>query len=457
MFLFLDIRVKGIKENILLPYTGFDLINAKIKEIAWMLVNKKGKTVERKHFTAYKDGFVKKGDYDFYKEFPNDKTLDAPYEFAFILNVLMADALNSCEVIVMNNILLKNKLIIEALGHNNYSLYQSKSRMDIGEELLKTFSKSGKKDNILLTETWDFFFSKNIPKNINLLSSLKTVSKYFVKLVWHNYINIKPKVKYHSQPIYLNQLISPNVKSIHTTKYLLADNGVKKLWFRKETSNTYTDFGNIVSFKHFNEKTSLTAWKEYRYEFGKLKQITISNSKVGQQLRYQYNYDSNGLLKTIDRYDKNGDSLGHINFHYNSINELISEFICKPDDSFIDTKYRQNGLGAICKEKCNYFFEKSYSKEYARINEYGKPNSSLRYKAIEGKPDGILIEKKFQYKKNLLVECITNKSAYDYGLNSTSKSELNYELNNRGDWILKKHKIDGKLTQTTIREIEYFN
>jgi len=457
MFLFVDIRVKGIKENILLPYTGFYLINAKIKEIAWLLVNKKGKTIERKHFTAYKDGFVRKGDYDFYKDFPNDKTLETPCEFTFILNVLMADALNSCEVIVMNNILIKNKLTIEALGHNNDSLYHSKSRMDFGEELLKIFSTSGKKDNILLTETWDFFFSKNIPKNINLLSCLKTVSKYFIKLVWHNYIKIKPKVKYHSQPIYLNQLISPNVKSIHTTKYLLADNGVKKLWFRKETSNTYTDFGNIVTFKHFNEKTSLTAWKEYRYEYGLLKQITISNSKDGQLFLYQYNYDSNGFLKTIDRYDKNGDSLGHINFHYNSNNELISEFICKPDDSFIDTKYRQNGLGAICKEKCNYFFEKIYSKEYARINEYGKPISSLRYKAIEGKPNGILIEKKFKYKRNLLVECITNKSAYDYGLNSTSKSELNYELNNRGDWILKKHKIDGKLTQTTIREIEYFN
>lgn len=457
MFLFLDIRVKGIKENILLPYTGFDLINAKIEEIAWLLVNKKGKTIERKHFTAYKDGFVRKGDYDFYKEFPNDKILEAPCEFTFILNVLMADALNSCEVIVMNNILLKNTLIIEALGRNNDSLYHSKSRMDFGEELLKIFSKSGKKDNILLTETWDFFFSKNIPKNINLLSNLKTVSNCFVKLVKHNYINIKPKVKYHSQPIYLNQLISPNVKSIHTTKYLLADNGVKKLWFRKETSNTYTDFGNIVTFKHFNEKNLLTAWKEYRYEFGLLKQITISNSKVGQQLRYQYNYNSNGLLKTIDRYDKNGDSLGHINFHYNSNNELISEFICKPDDSFVDTKYRHNGLGVICKEKCNFFFEKSYSKEYIRINEYGKPNSSVQYKAIEGKPNGIIVEKKFQYKKNLLVECITNKSAYDFGLNSTSKSEFNYELNERGDWILKKHKIDGKLTQTTIREIEYFN
>lgn len=457
MFLFLDIRVKGIKENILLPYTGFDLINAKIKEIAWLLVNKKGKTIERKHLTAYKDGFVKMGDYDYYKEFPNDKSLDSPCEFTFILNVLMADALNTCEVIVMNNILLKNTLIIEALGRNNDSLYHSKSRMDFGEELLKIFSKSGKKDNILLTEAWDFFFSKNIPKNINLLSSLKTLSNCFVKLVKHNYINIKPKVKYHSQPIYLNQLISPNVKSIHTTRYLLADNGVKKLWFRKETSNTYTDFGNIVTFKHFNEKTSLTAWKEYRYEYGLLKQITISNSKDGQLFLYQYNYDSNGFLKTIDRYDKNGDSLGHINFHYNSNNELIGEFICKPDDSFIDTKYRQNGLGVICKEKCNYFFEKSYSKEYIRINEYGKPISSVRYKAIEGKPDGILIEKKFKYKRNLLVECITNKSAYDFGLNSTSKSELNYELNNRGDWILKKHKIDGKLTQTTIREIEYFN
>ena len=64
MYLFLDIRVKGVKENILLPYTSFDLINAKIKEIAWLLVNKNGKTIEREYFVSYKDGFVKKREYE---------------------------------------------------------------------------------------------------------------------------------------------------------------------------------------------------------------------------------------------------------------------------------------------------------------------------------------------------------------------------------------------------------
>lgn len=457
MYLFLDIRVKGVKENFLLPYTSFDLINAKIKEIAWLLVNKNGKTIEREHFVAYKDGFVKKREYDYYKELQDDNSLDTPYELSFILNVLMVDALNSCKLIIMNNILLNDSLIIENLDFKNDSPYLNKRRLGIDEELLEVLTKKWKKRNIVLSEANDTLFNDSIPKRINLLSGLQTVSNSFLSLVNHNYIYVKPKVKYHSEPITVNQLISPHVKSISSTRYLLTDNGVKKLTFRKETSNTYTEFGNVVTFKHFNENNTLTAWKEYRYEYGLLKEVTINNSKAGQLFRYQYNYDSNGLLKTIDRYDKNGDSLGHINFHYNSNNELISEFICKPDDSFIDTKYRQNGLGAICKEKCNYFFEKSYSKEYARINEYGKPISSVRYKAIEGKPNGILIEKKFKYKRNLLVECITNKSAYDYGLNSTSKSELNYELNNRGDWILKKHKIDGKLTQTTIREIEYFN
>lgn len=457
MYLFLDIRVKGVKENILLPYTSFDLINAKIKEIAWLLVNKNGKTIEREHFVAYKDGFIKKREYDYYKELQDDKSLDTPYELRFILNVLMVDALNSCKLIIMNNILLNDSLIIENLALNNESPFLCKRRLGIDEELFQVFSKKWKKNSIVLSETYDKLFSESILKRINLLSSLKTVSNSFLRLAKHNYIHLKPKVKYHPEPITVNQLISPNVKSISSTRYLLTDNGVKKLIFRKETSNTYTEFGNVVTFKHFNENNTLTTWKEYRYEYGLLKEVTINNSKAGQLFLYQYNYDSNGLLKNIDRYNKNGDSLGHINFHYNSNNEVTGEFICKPDDSFVDTKYRHNGLGIICKEKCNYFFEKSYSKEYARINEYGKPNSSVRYKAIDGKPNGIFIEKKFKYKRNLLVECITNKSAYDNSLNTTSKSEFNYELNNRGDWISKEHKIDGKLTQTTIREIEYFN
>jgi len=57
----------------------------------------------------------------------------------------------------------------------------------------------------------------------------------------------------------------------------------------------------------------------------------------------------------------------------------------------------------------------------------------------------------------LLVECITNKSAYDYNLNTTTKSKFNYEFNERGDWVSKEQFINGQLALTTIREIEYFN
>lgn len=457
MFLFLDIRVKGIKENFLLPYTSFDLINAKIKEIAWLLVNKNGKTIEREYFVSYKDGFVKKREYDYYKELQDDNSLDTPYELSFILNVLMVDALNSCKLIIMNNILLNDSLIIENLDFKNDSPYLNKRRLGIDEELLEVLTKKWKKRNIVLSEANDTLFNDSIPKRINLLSGLQTVSNSFLSLVNHNYIYVKPKVKYHSEPITVNQLISPHVKSISSTRYLLTDNGVKKLTFRKETSNTYTEFGNVVTFKHFNENNTLTAWKEYRYEYGLLKEVTINNSKAGQLFRYQYNYKNNGYLNTIDRYNKNGVSLGHINFHYNSNNELISEFICKSDDSFICTKYRQNGLESVFKEKCNYFFEESYSKEHLRINKYGKPSSSLRYKAIEGKPNGIFIAKKFKYKKNLLIECITHKTAYDYNLNTTTKSKFNYEFNERGDWVSKEQFINGQLALTTIREIEYFN
>lgn len=457
MYLFLDIRVKGVKENILLPYTSFDLINAKIKEIAWLLVNKNGKTIEREYFVSYKDGFVKKREYDYYKELQDDNSLDTPYELSFILNVLMVDALNSCKLIIMNNILLNDSLIIENLDFKNDSPYLNKRRLGIDEELLEVLTKKWKKRNIVLSEANDTLFNDSIPKRINLLSGLQTVSNSFLSLVNHNYIYVKPKVKYHSEPITVNQLISPHVKSISSTRYLLTDNGVKKLTFRKETSNTYTEFGNVVTFKHFNENNTLTAWKEYRYEYGLLKEVTINNSKAGQLFRYQYNYKNNGYLNTIDRYNKNGVSLGHINFHYNSNNELISEFICKSDDSFICTKYRQNGLESVFKEKCNYFFEESYSKEHLRINKYGKPSSSLRYKAIEGKPNGIFIAKKFKYKKNLLIECITHKTAYDYNLNTTTKSKFNYEFNERGDWVSKEQFINGQLALTTIREIEYFN
>ena len=457
MYLFLDIRVKGVKENILLPYTSFDLINAKIKEIAWLLVNKNGKTIEREYFVSYKDGFVKKREYDYYKELQDDNSLDTPYELSFILNVLMVDALNSCKLIIMNNILLNDSLIIENLDFKNDSPYLNKRRLGIDEELLEVLTKKWKKRNIVLSEANDTLFNDSIPKRINLLSGLQTVSNSFLSLVNHNYIYVKPKVKYHSEPITVNQLISPHVKSISSTRYLLTDNGVKKLTFRKETSNTYTEFGNVVTFKHFNENNTLTAWKEYRYEYGLLKEVTINNSKAGQLFRYQYNYQNNGYLNTIDRYNKNGVSLGHINFHYNSNNELISEFICKSDDSFICTKYRQNGLESVFKEKCNYFFEESYSKEHLRINKYGKPSSSLRYKAIEGKPNGIFIAKKFKYKKNLLIECITHKTAYDYNLNTTTKSKFNYEFNERGDWVSKEQFINGQLALTTIREIEYFN
>lgn len=457
MYLFLDIRVKGVKENFLLPYTSFDLINAKIKEIAWLLVNKNGKTIEREYFVSYKDGFVKKREYDYYKELQDDNSLDTPYELSFILNVLMVDALNSCKLIIMNNILLNDSLIIENLDFKNDSPYLNKRRLGIDEELLEVLTKKWKKRNIVLSEANDTLFNDSIPKRINLLSGLQTVSNSFLSLVNHNYIYVKPKVKYHSEPITVNQLISPHVKSISSTRYLLTDNGVKKLTFRKETSNTYTEFGNVVTFKHFNENNTLTAWKEYRYEYGLLKEVTINNSKAGQLFRYQYNYKNNGYLNTIDRYNKNGVSLGHINFHYNSNNELISEFICKSDDSFICTKYRQNGLESVFKEKCNYFFEESYSKEHLRINKYGKPSSSLRYKAIEGKPNGIFIAKKFKYKKNLLIECITHKTAYDYNLNTTTKSKFNYEFNERGDWVSKEQFINGQLALTTIREIEYFN
>lgn len=457
MYLFLDIRVKGVKENILLPYTSFDLINAKIKEIAWLLVNKDGTTIEREHFVAYKDGFVKKREYDYYKELQDDKSLDTPYELCFILNVLMVDALNSCKLIIMNNILLNDSLITENLAFNNESPFYNKRRLGIDDELLEVFSKKWKKNNIVLSETYDTLFSNSIPKRINLLSSLKSVSNSILRLAKHNYIHLKPKVKYHSEPITINQLISPNVKSISSTTHLLTENGLKKLKFRKETSNTYTEFGNIVTLKHFNENNILTVWKEYRYEYGLLKRVTINNSKAGQLFLYQYNYQNNGFLNTIDRYDKNGVSLGHINFHYNSHNELIGEFICKPDDSFVSTKYRQNGLGSVFKEKCYCFFEESYSKEHLRINKFGKPTSSLRYKAIEGKPNGIFISKKFKYKKNLLVECITHKSAYDYNLNTSTKSKFNYEVNERADWISKEQFINGQLALTTIREIEYFN
>lgn len=457
MYLFLDIRVKRVKENILLPYTSFDLINAKIKEIAWLLVNKNGKTIEREYFLSYKDGFVKKREYDYYKELQDDNSLDTPYELSFILNVLMVDALNSCKLVIMNNILLNDSLIIENLDFKNDSPYLNKRRLGIDEELLEVFSKKWKKSNIVLSETYDALFSKSIPKRINLLTRLKSVSNSFLRLAKHNYINLKPKVKYHSEPITLNQVISPNVKSISSTTFLITDNGVKKLTFRKETSNTYTEFGNVVTFKHFNENSTLTAWKEYRYEYGLLKEVTINNSKAGQLFLYQYNYQNNGYLNTIDRYDKNGVSLGHINFHYNTNNELICEFICKPDDSFVSTKYRQNGLGSVFKEKCYYFFEESYSKEHLRINKYGKHSSSLHYKAIEGKPNGIFIAKKFKYKKNLLVECITHKTAYDYNLNTTTKSKFNYEFNERGDWVSKEQFINGQLALTTIREIEYFN
>ncbi|HCX99498.1 MAG TPA: hypothetical protein DG754_05095 [Bacteroidales bacterium] len=457
MYLFLDIRVEGIKDNFILPYTGVELIDAKIKEIAWLLIGKNGKTIERKHFIAYRDGFVESREYQYYKDFPDDKSLDSPCDFSFIFSVLMEKALDSCELIIMNNVLLKDALIIDRLKFGSGTVYLSKRRLCIDEELLVVFSKKWNEESIVLTETYDTLYSTNIPEKINLLSSLKTVSKCFIKLVKHNYIHLKTCVKYHSVPIYLNQLIAPNIKSITSTRYFIKEGVNNSVKYRNEITNKYTDFGNIVLIKHFNKNNKLTAWEKYHYEYGLLKRVSINNSKDGQMFLYKYNYQDNGLLSTIDRYDRNGDSLGHINFHYNSNNELIGEFICKPDDSFVDTKYRYNGLGTVSKVRCHYFFEKNYHKEYVKINEFGKPYSYSRYKAIEGKPYGILIRKEYKYKENLLVECVTNKTAYDYNLNSTTNYKFSYDCNMHGDWITREHTIDGALTQTTIREIEYYN
>ena len=461
MYLFIDIKTKGLPENVHKPLI-YDLIDISITEIAWLLIDSKKKVIKKKHYKAYQKGFVSFKNYKKYSE-SSESSIVEPHSFEYIVESLLKSSLDKAKLIIYHDINLKdnllNKLHFDELSESENPL-MVKDRLCILEETFDLFTQESKNATHTLSSLHYQLFKKSLPEELDLTASINALSKCFFKLKDDKFLRLTKRRKYHSESKTLDEILPITIKSIKGTVYKVGSN--EKIQSKQFVRNTYEitnqfkSYCNVLEIRNFNADGILTSWEEYIFMSSALRYVKLYSSKKGLLTTRQYKYNDEGNLSLIKYFSGEREFLGTKEYSYDDNGNLLSIFFNRTDFTLVETNLRYNGLGDSYVESC-HISDENLDKEYVKIDTLGNVAETYRYIYTDA-PKGIALSNKYRYNKNnLLAEKIFVKSVgKDCHIIKERKSTYEYNYDEKSNWIGRIESIDGVPSYSETREIEYF-
>lgn len=462
MYLFLDLKTKGVLGDKNKPYTCFDLQEISITKIAWLLVNEKNEILEKKYFIALGEGFVGNQDFEKYSS-SSEATINKTYDLQFLFEHLMKNALKRAEVIVYNDIGIKDNLLNYLYSREIMSTntpFEEKDRLCILEESKLLFAKDGVDDTFGLSLLYQKLFGDKLSDDIDLLDSLAVMSKCFFRLKETKFFCFKESKIQIPELNLPSGVIPDRVKSIKgiVCKIINDDkiDGKQPLRYTYDIQGIKSGNGSTVEIKHHNANNTLTSWKEHTYQNVNLINVKVFNAKKGLISEKQYGYDYSGKPDQIEYFNGKNESLGTKSFRYNCQGFLISEFINKTDWSFIETNYRYNGLGGTYVEQMHYETDANFNKEYSKIDHNGILVEKIRFKGFTPNCVTLFMNCTYDKNNNLSEKTVTKQAGDDSHLIYKKILRYEYSYDHENNWVNKVEIVDDTPSFSEKREITYF-